>query len=233
MGGPQALFILGTGPGVGKTLVACGLLAALKAQGTTAAGIKPVETGCAYGEDHDLIGRDGTRLRQAGLPIPPLVASPYRFAPPLSPAVAAEQAGLLITMEDLVQAVQAARAAIDFGRIVVEGPDGPLCPVAQDGATADLAARLTAAVLVVGPDREGADGQVLLTLEACERRGLDVRGVLLSRRDADRGRLRNEETIAARGQVTVFETLPTLEATDVHAVAQHLEAHRVVDALLR
>jgi dethiobiotin synthetase len=230
VGGPQPLFILGTGPGVGKTLVACGVLSALKARGITAAGIKPAETGCPYGEDHDLIGRDGARLRAAGAPLPPLVASPYRFAPPLSPAVAAEQAGLLLTLEELAQAVH---AAARFGRVVVEGPGGPLCPVAQDGATADLAVHLGAAVLVVGADREGGDGQALLTLEACARRGLDVRGVLLSRRDVDAGRLFNEPSIAARAAAAVFPTLATLEADDLHAVARHLEAHLVLDALLR
>ena len=230
MGGPQPLFVLGTGPGVGKTRVACGLLAALVSRGAAAVGVKPVETGCPYGEDHDLIGQDGARLRAAGTPLPPLVASPYRFAPPLSPAVAAEQAGLLLSIDDLVQAI---RAAERFGRAVVEGPGGPLCPVAHDGATVDLAARLSAAVLVVGADRGGGDGQALLTLEACARRGLDVRGVLLSRRDADGGRLFNEQTIAARGRVTVFATLPTMEVDDQHTVAQHLQAHGVVDALLR
>ena len=38
-------FVTGTDTGVGKTLVACALLRALRARGIDVAGFKPVETG--------------------------------------------------------------------------------------------------------------------------------------------------------------------------------------------
>lgn len=231
VGGYAPLFVLGTGPRLGKTLIASGLLSALGQRGVSAVGIKPVETGCDHDQDHDLVGCDGVLLRAAApTPLPPLVASPYRFSPPVSPAVAASQAGLELSLDDLVQAV---RVAQTHGRTVVEGPGGPLCPLTQDGSTVDLAARLEASVLVVGQDRPGGDGEVLLTLEACRSRGVDVRGVLLSRRDADAGEWCNDEMILARAGVPLFATLPTLENDRVHHCRVHLEAHGVVDALLR
>lgn len=228
---PEApLFVMGTGPGVGKTLVATGLLTALGARGVAAVGIKPVETGCAHDDTHDLVGADGARLREAApTKLPPLVTSPYRFAPAVSPAIAAEQAGLELRLDDLTQAVDAGRA---FGRVVVEGPGGPLCPVASDGSTADLAARLRGPVLLVARDQLGADGDVLLAIEACARRGLALRGVVLSRRDADGTGWSNEASIASRTEVPVFTTLPPLSGDEVRQAAAHLEAAGALDALL-
>lgn len=227
---PPPLFVLGTGHQVGKTLVACGLLTALGERDVGATGVKPVETGCPHDDAHDLVGIDGERLRAASsVPTPPLVTSPYRFAPPLSPALAAEQVGLELTIDDLVAAVEESQR---LGRTVVEGPGGPLCPLAPGRSTLDLAVALQARILVVGSDRKGADGQVLLTLEACEHRKANVVGVLLSRRDADGTQLAHETSIRRRGAVTVFETLPTLQPADAATVAAHLETHGVVDALL-
>ncbi len=225
------LFVLGTGPGVGKTLVASGLLAALGQRGISAVGIKPVETGCPHNEDHDLVGRDGDQLRAVSpTPVPPLVASPYRFAPATSPVVAATASGLELTLDDLIQAVEIAQG---HGRTVIEGPGGPLCPLTEDAYTADLAARLSAPVLLVGQDRQGADGQILLCIEACRARGLDLRGVMLSRRDADGGQWSNAEIIRQRAGIEPFETLPTLDKDLVHQCRAHLEAQGVVDALLK
>ena len=223
------IFVLGTGPRVGKTLVAEGLLRALGAAGRRAVGVKPVETGCAHGDDHDLVGRDGERLRAAApTPLAPLLASPYRFQPDLPPALAAQQAGLSLTVADLAQAVSQAAAVAP---VVVEGPGGPLTPIADDGGTLDLAAALGARVLVVSADRPGADSAVLLTLEACAQRGVRVVGVILDRRDADAPSQLQEATIRARGGVTVFDTLPTLEG-DLAAGAQaHLEAANLLAAL--
>lgn len=225
------LFILGTGPGVGKTLVGCGLLTALGARDLAAVGIKPVETGCPHDDSHDLVGVDGDALRAAApTELPPLVSSPYRFAHPVSPLVAAARAGLELTVDDLGQAVHAAHAR---GRAVVEGPGGPMCPIAADGATVDLAAHLGAATLIVAADRPCADGEVLLTLESCARRGVRVRGVLLSHRDADGTGWANETAIRARSEVPLFDALPTLGDDPVARTAAHLEASGVVDALLK
>lgn len=223
------IFVLGTGPRVGKTLVAEGLLAALGALGRPAVGMKPVETGCAHGDDHDLVGRDGERLRAAApTPLPPLLASPYRFAPALAPAVAAQQAGLTLTVSDLAQAVAQAGAVAP---VIVEGPGGPLSPIAEDGATVDLAAALRAKVLVLSADRPGADSAVLLTLEACARRGVSVAGVLLTRRDADVTPQPHEATIRDRGGVRVFATVPTLDGDKAAGMQAHLAGTDILQAL--
>jgi dethiobiotin synthetase len=163
----RTLFVAGTARGVGKTLVARGLLERVRAVGHRAVGIAPIETGCAYGEGHDLIGRDGDALRMSSSsPLPPLVASPYRFPVDATPADAARLAGLELELEDLVSAVD---AAASFGTIVVvEGPHTALTPITSRHVTLDLARALGAPVAIVG--RSGTDE----VEAACAERGIRV-----------------------------------------------------------
>ncbi|MGQ9686452.1 MAG: ATP-dependent dethiobiotin synthetase BioD [Thiobacillaceae bacterium] len=69
--------------------------------------------------------------------------------------------------------------AADF--LLVEGAGGFCSPIAADGLNADLALVLGLPVLLVSADRLGAIHQVLVTVEAIERRGLELAGVVLNR----------------------------------------------------
>src|SRR3981081_1320819 len=78
-------FITGTDTGVGKTVVSALLCAALDA-----IYWKPIQTGTRQGMDRSTV------LRLAQLPRARTVPETYRFAPPLSPHLAARRAGVLI-----------------------------------------------------------------------------------------------------------------------------------------
>ena len=168
-------MILGTGRGVGKTLVARGILERIRSLGHRSIGLAPIETGCKYGDNHDLIGKDGMLLRASSSgPVPPLVTTPYRFAAEGTPHEAASQAGIELTLEDLSAAID---AASEFGTIVVvEGPHTAMTPLVEGKLTIDLAAHLRAPALIVGIAQSDA-GPVL---EACRARNISVAGVLLS-----------------------------------------------------
>ena len=82
--------VTGTDTGVGKTVTACMLVAALRARGLAVGAMKPVETG--------IIARDGTtdaeRLRRAAGDADDLATvCPFTLSEPLAPWVAAERAG--------------------------------------------------------------------------------------------------------------------------------------------
>ena len=167
------LFVLGTREAVGKTLVAMTLLRLADRLGIAAAGMKPVQTGCPYTEDHDLWARDGDVLRAAVRhPLPPLVTSPYRFPTPGAPAAAAARAGLDLTLADLEAAVRSAESSVDL--LIVEGTGGVDTEIAEDGTTAALAARLGARIVVVADVEDDLDA-VLSKVRG------DVRGVILTR----------------------------------------------------
>lgn len=170
------VFILGTGFGVGKTALACAILRALGERGIAAAGVKPMDTGCTYRDDHNLVSADGCRLRAASsADVPPLVTAPYRFSSRIDPADAAEAAGLELTHEDLLSTVE---VAAEFGRAVVEGPGGPSTQLTPRMTTAEFAGMLRSKIFVVGrADRDFLE-QVGLTLSKLSKLGIDARAVI-------------------------------------------------------
>jgi len=61
----RGIFVTGTDTGVGKTVVACALVRALRARGIDAGAMKPIETGVGAGGPADDDGR-GAHARRFG-----------------------------------------------------------------------------------------------------------------------------------------------------------------------
>ena len=164
----------GTDTGVGKTVVACALVRALRGRGIDAGAMKPIETG---------VGADGPRdalaLRAAGGDTDPLDdVCPQRFALPAAPSVAAARERRALDLGALLEAFGRLRARHEL--LVVEGAGGLLVPLAEGFCMADLAGRLGLPLVVVARAALGTINHTLLTLEAAEGRGLAVAGVVVS-----------------------------------------------------
>ena len=103
----RGLFVTGTDSGVGKTLVAGGIAAALSARGVDVGVVKPVESGCVR-TSNGLFPADAAFLkRMSGAQEPLEAICPVRLEAPLAPAVAAEREGVTISLEELEAAVRA------------------------------------------------------------------------------------------------------------------------------
>ena len=188
----RGLFVTGTDTGVGKTLVAAGLLRLARRQGLVPIPFKPVETGC------DPEPADARRLwRAARPPIPPDDVCLHAFPLPAAPALAAAAAGRRLDIGVMAERARALAGHGDF--LVVEGAGGLLVPYADGQTTADLAARLGLPLLVVGRTALGTINHVALTLAEAARRGLPVAGCILSRTEPEIGAHENGnvELIAA------------------------------------
>ena len=171
------VFVTGTDTGVGKTVVACALVRALRARGLDVGALKPVETG--VGPEGPL---DAIALRRASGDDAPLDAiCPQRFALPAAPTVAAAAEGREVDLAalDAAFAAQAARHAF----VVVEGAGGLRVPVAEGLDMADLAARWELPLLVVARAALGTINHTRLTLDAATARGLAVVGLVVSHPD--------------------------------------------------
>jgi dethiobiotin synthetase len=210
----RGCFVTGTDTGVGKTVVAAAIAAALQAQGVAVAAFKPVVTGLDEPEpgrpaDHVLLG--------AAAGEPPERVAPLRFGPAVSPHLAAELAGTEIEPAGLVAA--AARAGARADALVVEGVGGLLVPITAYFSIRDLAVALGLPVVVAGRPGLGTISHTLLTLEAARAAGLDVRAVVLTPWPARPSPMEesNRETIARIGRVEVA-TLPEV-GTAVEALA--------------
>jgi dethiobiotin synthetase len=171
----RGLFVTATDTGVGKTEVACALIADARARGLDAVGMKPAQSGVTAGEP-----TDADRLLAASGGSEPLEAiCPYSFALPLAPAVAARVEGLEISFARILDAARALAARHEA--VVVEGAGGLLAPLTDRETFADLAAALGLPVLVVARAGLGTVSHTALTVEALRRRALTVAGVVLNR----------------------------------------------------
>ncbi len=147
---------------------------------------KPVATGAENGWSED------TRLLAEAAGDTDLRAvTPYTFAVAAAPPVAARLAGISLRLEDLVAAVQ--RRAADDRAVLVEGVGGLLCPLTEHETVADLATALALPLIMVARRSLGTLNHTLLTVEAAQRRGLRVAGLVVTATMPVRGAA--EETV--------------------------------------
>jgi dethiobiotin synthetase len=172
----RGLFVTGTDTGVGKSVVAAAICAALVGRGERVAAFKPVITG--LDEPADEWPFDDALLATAagGWQAREQVA-PYRFGPPLSPHFAAELAGEAI---EPARVVAAARAAAADGTLVAEGVGGLLVPITPGYLVRDFAVDLALPVVVAARTGLGTINHTLLTVESARAAGLAVVGVVMT-----------------------------------------------------
>ncbi len=171
------IFVTGTDTGVGKTWVGVRLLNLLRAMGRQLVPRKPVESGW----QDDVTRTDTWQLAQAAGVSPDEVCR-YRMKAALAPPRAAWLEGKALTLSGLVESCYFGTQVGQF--MFVEGAGGFYSPIAEDGLNADLAELLNLPLLVVTEDRVGCINHVLLTIEAAERRGLKIAGIVLNQQVA-------------------------------------------------
>jgi len=175
----SGLFVTGTDTGVGKTHVAAALLRGLAAQGTRAAGMKPVSAGIGPGE---AMNADVAALRAAGsVSAPQADVNPYSLEAAIAPHVAAAREGVTIDLATISAAY--ARLALRADAIVVEGAGGALAPIDARHDMLDIARVLALPVLLVVGVRLGCLSHARLSALAINARGLVLAGWVANRID--------------------------------------------------
>lgn len=204
----RGVFVTGTGTEVGKTVVAAVIARTLAAAGQHVAVFKPAVTGLdEQPADHELL-RVGAGSGQSDAEI-----APYRYGPPASPHLAAEEAGEKIERGRLLSAVRAAGNGADF--LVCEGVGGLLVPLSPEYLVRDFAVDLGLPLVIAASPGLGTINHTLLTIAAARSAGLKVEAVVLTPwpQQASAVEKSNRETIATLAGVEV-ETLPHLDLTD-------------------
>lgn len=168
---PKGFFITGTDTGVGKTYAACLLVETLKKRGLRVAVMKPV----AAGIEADGMNADVRLLMNAAnVEAPVELVNPYCFAPAVAPHLAAQQAGVVMRMDVIVNAYAQLAALSDV--VVVEGAGGLLVPFDQSSGMDRIPMQLKLPVIMVVGLRLGCLNHALLTAEAIRQRGLEFFG---------------------------------------------------------
>jgi len=159
----QRYFITGTDTGVGKTVLSALLCAALDASYW-----KPIQTGTEVDSD------SGTVRDLAGLPPEKILPEAYRFAPAVSPHLAARFAGVRIDLAKIKLPLSAKDAPL-----IVEGAGGVLVPVNETELMVDVMRQLGLPVLLAARSSLGTINHTTLSLAALRNAGVEVAGVVM------------------------------------------------------
>lgn len=177
----SGLFVAGAHTDVGKTHVACALIEAARASSRPVAALKPVVSGFDAAEwSASDPGRLLAALGVAPTPEALDAISPWRFAAPLAPPMAARREGRSIALAAIVDVCRRGLAGADGRLTLVEGVGGLMSPLADDATGLELMTALGLPVILVGGSYLGAISHTLTALEVARGAGLDVRAVVIS-----------------------------------------------------
>jgi dethiobiotin synthetase len=173
----RGLFITATDTGAGKTVIACAIARLWRREARAFRVCKPVATGASL-RAGKLVSEDTLALARAAGESDLDTITPFVFAEPAAPPVAARAEGKELSLSALVEAVQCRRS--EEGAVLVEGIGGLLCPLTATETVADLVNRLALPLVVVARRSLGTLNHTLLTLEAARNRRLPVLGVVVN-----------------------------------------------------
>ena len=187
-----AYFITGTDTDVGKTYIASTLVKHFCQQGLQAVGMKPVAAGAELVNGR-LLNSDVIELIKASNVDADLaLINPYVFAPAIAPHIAAEQAAIKVSLDNIQQSFDALQAKADV--VVVEGVGGFRVPINRQETMADLAVKLNLPVILVVGVRLGCINHALMTAGSIRAAGLNLVGWVANRIDPNMPAI--EENIA-------------------------------------
>jgi dethiobiotin synthase len=209
----QGIFITGTDTGIGKTIVAAGLLRSLRQRKIDAVPMKPVQTGAE---------RRGTRLVAPDLefslavsgykPSPEEIAlmAPYLYEPACSPHLAARLANNypeISRIKDCCNKLLKTHKAV-----LVEGAGGIMVPINERQMMLELMVSLDYPVVLVARFGLGTINHTLLSIQALRNAGLNLLGVVFNHYEPPLPENRfieddNPEAIARFGNIAVLGKL--------------------------
>ncbi len=178
-----ALFVTATGTDVGKTYVTSVLVGALRAAGRRVHVLKPVATGFdpARSEDSDA----GRLLAACGMPIDKAAldaVSPWRFAAPLSPDMAAARENRMLEWAALISFCRRAiaEAQAHDAALLIEGIGGVMVPLDERRTVLDWIDDLAIPVLLIAGSYLGTLSHTLTAAGVLAARGCRIAGVVVN-----------------------------------------------------
>ncbi|EJJ31441.1 dethiobiotin synthase [Rhizobium sp. CF142] len=185
----RRFVISGTDTGIGKTVFAAALTAALDGYYW-----KPVQSGLEDESDSETV------MRLGGVPGTRILPEAYRLATPASPHLSARLDGIAIDPERLVP-------PMTNRPLVIEGAGGLLVPLSDDLVFADMFARWQVPVILCARTSLGTINHTLLSLEALKHRNIPVFGVTFIGDENQE----TQRTIVKMGGIRSLGRLPWLQ----------------------
>ena len=190
----KSLFITGTDTGVGKTIVAAAIAAALKSRGLDVGVMKPLQSG----GDEDI----NCLLNASGAKDDLSLVVPYNFKYPVAPSLAARLESIPIDIEKIKDAYSTLAARHEV--VIVEGSGGIMVPIIEKGLdsylVSDLIVELSLPTVIAARAGLGTINHTLLTIDHAKKKGIDVAGVIISG-------YRDEPSLAERHNPAMIEDI--------------------------
>jgi dethiobiotin synthetase len=202
------IFVTGTDTGVGKTIIAAGLVIALRKRGIDAGYFKPVASGAVKTKTGWLSPDLRLILNTTGLMDPPPLMNPVCLVPPLAPLPAAECSGVRWSRSEITKALNLLRSYHDF--LVVEGVGGLMVPLKKNFWVIDLIKQVGFPVLIIGRPGLGTINHTLMTLTLLKLQRVKVLGFLFNGQRGKPGLAEKTapEIIESYSKVPYWGTLP-------------------------
>lgn len=176
-----ALIVTGVGTDIGKTYLTAAVIRALRARGHAVEAFKPVISG--FDPDQAAASDAGVLLAALGLPVTAATVeaiSPFRYAAPMSPPLAAAREGRSLSFSDVAGACRERMADAGRALLLIEGAGGVMSPLSDGATVLDLIEALAAPVLLVTGTYLGAISHTLTAVEVLRRRGVTIRAVVVN-----------------------------------------------------
>jgi len=215
----NAYFITGTDTNVGKTWATLALMHAIKQQGKTVVGMKPVASGCTLHQGR-LQNEDALLLQTHGsIHVDYELINPYAYLQPVSPHIAGIDNP--VNLDKVLANFTSLKALADI--VLVEGVGGWYAPINDQQAVSDLAQCLALPVILVVGIRLGCINHARLTYEAIFSSGLACAGWLAVCNNPTM--LKRDENIATLKKLLntpLLGVLPYQECADFDLLARQL-----------
>ena len=179
----SGFFITGTDTEIGKTFVSSLLIKLFAEEGLLVTGMKPVASGAKV-IDGVLKNDDALSLIDASnVKADYKTVNPYVFENAVSPHIAAEQAEVEISVDEIKKHYIKLEQQSDV--VIVEGVGGWYAPISCHTTVADLAETLALPIILVVGLRLGCLNHALLTAQALRQSCLPVAGWVANHIDPD------------------------------------------------
>ncbi len=206
-----ALFVTSCGTGRGKTYVSENMIRGWLAAGEDVRVLKPVISGFdpAAAEDTDT----GLLLAAAGQDLTPSAidrVSPWRYAAPLSPDMAAALEDRAVPLDEIVDYCRSAISDAEIGgaHLLIEGAGGVMVPLDETCTMRDLIAALDIPVVLVVGSYLGSLSHALTALEALRARDVAIDRIVVNEtEDSNIPLAETRDTLARFVGEVVLETL--------------------------
>ena len=174
----KGVFVTGSDTGVGKTVIAGAIAAAIKAHGLDVGVMKPVASGAKEIEGK-LVSEDAVYLKKIiDSTDDDVLVNPILLKPPLAPTMAASKTGIQIDIDKIWKAYEELTNKHDF--VVVEGIGGLMVPIDDTFFVADMVRKMDLPLVIVSRDYLGTINHTLLTVEYAKSRNIRIKGIVIN-----------------------------------------------------